>query len=222
MVKRAIVATIDFCTSYAWATIAIGVIIASIAGYYTEEHFAINTDVNTLISEKLPWRQRELSFDKSFPDSDSKILAVVDAPTPELASLARSALAENLSEETGLFPSVTELGGTPFFAQNGLLFLPKEQVGGIMHELSEAAPLVRVPVADPSLRGLAQMVAFGLAGVREKQLTLEDTARPFNAAFATYFVRRVPRVMVSAHRCGPCSARTRRRPDSSHRPCLSA
>ncbi len=185
MVKRAIVATIDFCTSYAWATIAIGVIIASIAGYYTEEHFAINTDVNTLISEKLPWRQRELSFDKSFPDSDSKILAVVDAPTPELASLARSALAENLSEETGLFPSVTELGGTPFFAQNGLLFLPKEQVGGIMHELSEAAPLVRVPVADPSLRGLAQMVAFGLAGVREKQLTLEDTARPFNAAAAT-------------------------------------
>jgi uncharacterized protein len=185
MLKKTIVATIDFCTTYAYGTIAVALVIASLAGYYTEEHFAINTDVNTLISEKLTWRQRELAYDKSFPGEDEKILAVVDAPTPELATLARAALAENLSEETKLFPSVTELGGTPFFAQNGLLFLSKEEVGGTMHELTEASSLVRVPVADPTLRGLAQMITFGLAGVREKQISLDDTARPFNAAAAT-------------------------------------
>ena len=109
----------------------------------------------------------------------------VDAPTPELASLARAALAEKLSADPHLFPSVTQLGATPFFAQNGLLFLPTEEVGKITHELSDASPLVRVPVADPSLRGLAQMIAFGVAGVREQQITLDDTARPFNAAAAT-------------------------------------
>ena len=55
----------------------------------------------------------------------------VDAPTPELAALARSTLADKLSENKKLFPSVTQLGGTPFFAQNGLLFLSKEEVGGM-------------------------------------------------------------------------------------------
>jgi len=185
MLKNAIVGIIDICTRYAYVTIGVAIIIASAAGYYTAQHFAINTDVNTLISQKLPWRLREVQYDKSFPSNFNRILAVVDAPTPELASLARSALAAKLSTNQRLFPSVVELGGTSFFARNGLLYLPKEEVGGIMHSLSEAAPLVRVPVSDPSLRGLAQMVNFGLAGVREQQITLDDTARPFNTAAAT-------------------------------------
>jgi hopanoid biosynthesis associated RND transporter like protein HpnN len=185
MVKKTIVAVIDYCTRHAYAMIAIALIIASAAGLYTASHFAINTDVATLISPNLGWRQREVNYDKYFPAGYDKILAVVDAPTPELASIARSALAEKLAGDPHLFPSVTQLGGTPFFAQNGLLFLPKKEVDDIMHELGEAAPLVRVPVADPSLRGLAQMIAYALAGVRDQQITLDDTARAFNAASAT-------------------------------------
>src|SRR6266853_6266967 len=184
MVKTAIVAIIDFCTRYAYATIAIAILVAVAAGYYAGEHFAINTDVNTLISESLPWRQRELQFEKSIPDRHEHILVVVDAPTPELAALARSALAERLSANKKLFPSVTQLGGTPFFAQNGLLFLSKEEAGWMTKQLGAAAPLVRVPVVDPSLRGLNQMIALVLAGVREHELTLDDAVRPFAMATA--------------------------------------
>ena len=54
-----------------------------------------------------------------------------------------------------------------------------------MHQLTEAAPMVRVPVADPSLRGLSQMIAFVLAGVREHEITLDDATRPFTTAAAT-------------------------------------
>jgi uncharacterized protein len=185
MLKSTIVATIDFCTRHAHGTIAFALLLAVCAGYYSEEHFAINTDVNTLISENLPWRQRELAFEKSIPDRHETILVVVDAPTPELAAIARSALADKLSENKKLFPIVTQLGGTPFFAQNGLLFLSKEEVGGMTKQLAAAAPLVRVPVVDPSLRGLNQMIALVLAGVREHELTLDDVARPFNMASAT-------------------------------------
>src|SRR5207245_304828 len=106
MVKTAIVAIIDFCTKYAYGTIAIAILIAVAATYYAAEHFAINTDVNTLISENLTWRQRELQFEKSIPGRHNHILAVVDAPTPELAALARAALADKLSENKKLFPSV--------------------------------------------------------------------------------------------------------------------
>jgi len=184
MVQTAIVATIDFCTRYAYRTITVAMLIAAAAGYYSVEHFAINTDINTLISEKLTWRQRELEFEKSVPERHDNILVVVEAPTAELAALARSALADKLSDNKKLFPSVTPVGGTPFFAQNGLLFRPTEEVAGITRQLAAAAPLVRVPVADPSLRGLSQMIALVLAGVREHELTLDDVTRPFAMATA--------------------------------------
>src|SRR5215467_11221661 len=189
MVKAAIVTIIGFCTKYAYATIAVSVLLAAASGYYSVKNFAINTDVNTLISEDLPWRQRELNFEKSIRDQDGNILVVVDAPTPELAALASSALADRLSNNKELFPSVTQLAGTPFFAQNGLLFRSNEEVGAITQQLATAAPLVRVPVVDPSLRGLSQMIAFVLAGVREHELTLDDAARPF--AMATAALERV-------------------------------
>ena len=100
-------------------------IIAGLAVYYTGEHFAINTDITKLIANDIPWRQREIDFDKLFPNRNGGyILAVVDAPTPELATLARAELADKLSADKSLFKSVSQLGGSPFFAQNGLLFLP--------------------------------------------------------------------------------------------------
>ena len=184
MVKAAIVTIIRFCTKYAYVTIAAAVLIAAAAGFYSWKHFSINTDVNTLISENLPWRQRELQFERSIPKRYDNILVVVDATTPELAALASSALANKLSDDKKLFPSVTQLGGTPFFAQNGLLFRSKEEVGAITRQLTAAAPLVRVPVVDPSLRGLSQMIALVLAGVREHELTLDDVKRPFTTAAA--------------------------------------
>jgi hopanoid biosynthesis associated RND transporter like protein HpnN len=185
MVKNTIVAVIDFCTRHAYWTIAVAFIVAGVAGTYAARHFAINADVTTLISSKLPWRQQEIAFEKYFPSGYDRILAVVDAPTPELAAIARSDLAQRLAADEQLFASVTQLGATPFFAENGLLFLPTEEVGRVAHELSEAAPLLRVPVSDPSLRGLAQMVAYAVAGVRDQRITLDDTAGPFNAAAGT-------------------------------------
>jgi hopanoid biosynthesis associated RND transporter like protein HpnN len=185
MLKATIIATIDLCTRYAYGTIAAGILMAIVSSYYASEHFAINTDINTLISPDLSWRKREISFEKYFPDREDRILAVVDAPTPELVTLARAALAEKLAENKSLFPQVTQLGGTVFFAQNGLLFMSREELETSLHQLTEAAQMVRVPVADPSLRGLSQMIAFVLAGVRERLITLDDATRPFTTAATT-------------------------------------
>src|ERR1700730_2408553 len=131
MVKAAIVSIIDFCTKYASGVIAAAVAIACASGFYAERHFAINTDINTLISDNLPWRQRELAFEKSFSDRYRYILAVVDAPSPELTTLARSALADKLGGDSRFFTSVSQLGGTPFFAQNSLFFQCKGEDGGV-------------------------------------------------------------------------------------------
>jgi uncharacterized protein len=68
MLKAAIVSTVDFCTRFAYFTIALALLIAGFAVYYTGGHFAINTDITKLISKDIPWAQRETEFDKLFPN----------------------------------------------------------------------------------------------------------------------------------------------------------
>jgi predicted RND superfamily exporter protein len=68
MLKAAIVSTVDFCTKFAYVTIALALLIAGFAVYYTGEHFAINTDITKVFSNDIPWTQREGEFDKLFPN----------------------------------------------------------------------------------------------------------------------------------------------------------
>jgi len=56
-------------------------------------NFAINTNVNQLISPNLAWRQRELAFVDAFQGNHEKVLAVIDSSTSERATAASKALA---------------------------------------------------------------------------------------------------------------------------------
>src|SRR5690348_12881154 len=127
MLKSIIVAIVTRCTRHAWAVIVAASLLAVASGVYAARHFGINTDINTLISQDLPWRQRELAFEKAFPQHLRSILVVVDAPTPELTTAATSALADRLQANNELFESVAQPGGGKFFRQNGLLFLPTDE-----------------------------------------------------------------------------------------------
>src|SRR6266699_6836815 len=86
MLRHAILTIVTRCTRHAWLTIAAAVVLGVISGVYAARHFAINTDINTLISPDLTWRQRELAFERAFPQHLRSILVVVEAPTPELTS----------------------------------------------------------------------------------------------------------------------------------------
>jgi len=167
------------CTRFATLTILVGLILTVAGGYYTAKHFAINTDINTLISERMDWRQRDVQFDKAF-DRDSTILAVVEAPTPELTSSAASALEAKLRDDKKNFISMQPLGSGEFFEKNGLLFLPTEEVAQITGQFEQAAPLIEIMAGDPSIRGLTGALETGLAGVKRGEVKLDNAARPFN------------------------------------------
>ena len=141
-------------------------ILTFVSGLHVVQHFSINTDVNALISADLPWRQRELAYEAAFPQSTQGILAVVDAPTPELADAAATALADQLSKHDGLFRSVEEIGGGTFFESNGLLFLEMPQLSGILTQLEGASPSLAILAADPSLRGLIQAFSLSLGAAQ--------------------------------------------------------
>ena len=88
MLSSIVSRTVALCTRYAWSVVAIAVLVTAACGAYTARHFAINTDLQHLISRDLPWRQREIAYEKAFPEGFEMILAVVSAPTPELANTA--------------------------------------------------------------------------------------------------------------------------------------
>ncbi len=179
MLTSIVVWIVRTCTRFATLTLLVGLGLAIAGGYYTANHFAINTDINTLISERMDWRQRDVQFDKAF-DRDSTILAVVEAATPELTSSAAAALEAKLKDDKKNFISLQPLGSGEFFEKNGLLFLPKEEVAQITDQFEQAAPLIEIMAGDPSIRGLTGALETGLAGVKRGEVKLDNTARPFN------------------------------------------
>ena len=117
-----VVRAIDFCIHYPWWVIAGAILLTIASGWYAATHFSVNTDINQLLSANSPGRQREIAFEKAFPQFDITI-AVVDAPTPELVARGhRGAGREADAARRIYFVSVDETQGGPFFAQNGLLF----------------------------------------------------------------------------------------------------
>ena len=178
MLTSIVVSIVRTCTRFATLVVILSLLLAVGASVYAARHFSINTDINTLISPDLDWRKRDNQFEKAF-DREKLILAVVEAPTPELASAASKALATKLAGDVN-FESVQPLGSGEFFEKNGLLFLPLEEVGKVAGQLEAAAPLIEIMAGDPSIRGLTGALETGLAGVKRGQVKLDNAERPFN------------------------------------------
>ncbi|MGA7390805.1 MAG: MMPL family transporter [Pseudolabrys sp.] len=185
MLKLLVTRIVRYCTQFPWPIIALALIGAVGATGYSARHFAINTDINKLISPDLDWRKREAEFEKAFPGHFGSTLVVVDAATAEYVSRASAELVAQLRSRPQLFRSVDDIEGSEFFARNGLLYRPTEDVGSFTKGLGQAAPLVGTLVGDPSLRGLTRTLSLGLVGVQSHLITLDALARPLSMASTT-------------------------------------
>lgn len=147
------------CSRHAVVVVVFVSLCTALAGYYVAGHFSIDTDTTGLISRDLPFRQRDLAFRRAFPMLDNTIVAVVDGATPALAQQAAGALARWAQSHPGHFKGAFEPGGGPFFAHNGLLYLPLDQLKRVSDRLTQAQPLIAQLARNPTLPGL-----FGLIG----------------------------------------------------------
>jgi hypothetical protein len=100
--NSAIVRIVDFCARYRWTVMIAGILLMIGAAVFDAARFSINTDIEGLISENLPWHQRELELSSAFPKKG--ILVVVKAPTPENAEQATNALAQTSQKTLTCFP----------------------------------------------------------------------------------------------------------------------
>jgi uncharacterized protein len=183
MLNSVIVRTVDFCARQRWPVIAIGTLLMVATAGFDYERFSITTDVEALISQSLPWHQRQLAIADAFPQNG--ISAVIRAPTAENAEQATNALAQQLSKQPDLFRAVVQPDSGEFFEHNGLLFDTianvKQSIGG----LSKAQPLVSVLAGDPTLRGALKALSFAAQGVVGGQVKLDQLEWPLSLADKT-------------------------------------
>jgi uncharacterized protein len=186
MLASGVTAIVRGCARVPWLIIVLGVAAAAVSAVYSARHFAINTDINKLISPELGWRQRELEFEKLFPGHFGSTLVVVDAPTAEFATQASADLTRRLSAQPALFNSAEDMAGNAFFTRDGLLFRPDDDVVRLTQGLRQAGPLMGTLVADPSLRGLTRVLSLVFIGVQNHSMALDDLALPLSTTAETF------------------------------------
>ncbi len=170
---------------YRWLVVVVALVVTALSADYAARNFSIDADTSKLISDELPWRERELAYQRAFSQERPTLLVVVDAPTPELAGIAADKLAQRLSTQPSLFPQIRRPGSSAFFERNGFLFQSKEEVARITDRLTSARPLVGTLAADPSFRGVMDGLGIGIDGVQAGQMSLDDLARPMNMLSGT-------------------------------------
>src|SRR6202171_5655587 len=183
MINSAIVQIVDFCARRRWTIAIAGVLLMLGAAAFDAARFSINTDIEGLISQDLPWRQRELELSKAFPKKG--IVVVVKATTPENAEQATNTLAQALSKNPDLFPAVGQLDSGDFFERNGLLFESPADVRKTAEGLTRVQPLIAALASDPSLRGVMTTLSFAAEAARAGRVKVEQLAWPLALADRT-------------------------------------
>ena len=170
----AVTRLVEFSCRHAWMVITGLLVISLVAGAFFVRNFAISSDTNKLMSNSLPWRQQEQMLDRAFPQRIDRIVAVIEATTPEGAENAVSALADALSSRSDVIRTVSRPTGGEFFERNGILFEDLDEVQRDTGDLISAQPFLGMLAADPSLRGIVRTLSQSLEGVRIGKAKLDD------------------------------------------------
>ena len=135
------------------------VAVAVLAALAAANLLGVNSDPIAMLDEDLPFRQTDERLRSEFPYLDNNLLAVIEAPTPEQATLAAERVERELSRMPDVVHSVTWPAGSEFFARNGLLFLPLDELEALGDKLSAAQPLLGRLAQDTHAAALLDLLA---------------------------------------------------------------
>ncbi len=153
------------------------------AGWLTATRFTLDSDVTKLFPADLPWRLAERQLEDAFPQRLDLIVIVLDGTEARATEAAAEALAAALRAQPGLFRSVRRPDEGEFWARNGLLYLELPEVQAITEQFIAAQGLLGPLAADPSLRGVADLLRLMGEGLARGEAEPARLAAPL-AAFA--------------------------------------
>jgi uncharacterized protein len=180
MISRATVEIVDFCARNKLAIIVVGTLLLLGSATFDVLAFSVNTDVEALISQNLPWHERQVELNEAFPQR--AISVVVTAPTAENAEIATDELAQTLSKDPDLFKKVGQPDSGEYFERHGLLFNALPDIKKAASGLISARPILSNLAADPSLRGIMKSLSFAAELVQSGKIKLDQLVWPLTLA----------------------------------------
>ena len=144
-----------------WVLVSM-LMLSGFSGWYAATHLGFVTDTNKVLNPDLRFRQVYDDFRHTFPNAVENLVVVLEGPTPEATSQAADQLVARLRTRSDLFRVVYRVGGGDFFARNGLLYLPLEELESLSDRLARVQPVLARLIADPSLQGLFSILADAL------------------------------------------------------------
>lgn len=141
----------------------------------------VSTDTDKLFSARLPWRQRQIAWDKQFPQFRDLLVTVIDADTPEQADETAATLAARLAADTTHFSDVTRPDASPYFDREGLMLVDTAKLSDLLNQTIDAQPFLGQLNADPSARGLFAALGLVAQGIEHGQANLGPFAPALGA-----------------------------------------
>ena len=167
---------VAFCTRHRRPVIGLAAIVTVASAIFIAGHYKINTDTERLLPSNLPWQQHQLAYAATFPPH--QIIAIVEAPTAELAEIASERLETRLRQHPDLFLAVRRPQGGEFMERNGLLYLPLDRVTATAERLAAIGPALGPLAADPTLRGVMHALSGGVDAVQNHRIAADTLVRP--------------------------------------------
>lgn len=144
---------ISLVTRFPKTVVALSLLLSALCVFYTARNLEFLTGRDDLMPRNAPFQVEYREFSKNFGDQD-EIIVVVEADDPLLASRFSATLYERLGKETRLFRELFYPNGLPYFRENGMLFVPLEELRGMGRTLEMAGPVLKELAASPSIKTL--------------------------------------------------------------------
>jgi len=152
------------CVRFAPLVATAMIVLAAAALYHAAGHLGIHSNTADLLDPALEFRQRHDQYTEQFPAYDDTLVAVIQAPAPELARAAADRLAARLEQPGAPFHGVYQPRGGDFFDRHALLFAERERLAAMADRTARMQPLVERFRQNPDLAGLLSTLALALSG----------------------------------------------------------
>ena len=181
MIRDLLAALVLLCWRQRWIVIGVTTAVTMLAGIYAATHLSMDADEGKLLASNLPFKQAEARMNKTFPNSYTSIVVVIDAPSPGQAQNAADQMLARLIDQTTVFQGVRQQSGAGFFRRNGLLYLSTPELRDLADRLTQAQPVLGILARDPTTRGLSSLVSMFGEGLSRHETAIADVEPILNA-----------------------------------------
>jgi hopanoid biosynthesis associated RND transporter like protein HpnN len=142
-----------FIATYPRLILALALLFSALSVTYTIRNMTFLTGRDDLMPRNAPFQVDYRAYRAEFGDQE-EIVAVIESDDAVRSTKAADALYAALGKEQGVFREVFYPGGLPFFRNNGLLFMPLDDIKNLRRTLTMAAPVLKDLAASPSVQTL--------------------------------------------------------------------